>query len=554
MNKINLEVNSSYYAGTVVEVAPSRVILDLADQSEVNQGNGRGDLKVSVGTYLIIDCESYGLVGRAIQVQLNPKSSTLEATVELFSTILFDDNRIVSGVVNPARVGDKVATPPAHLIKRVITGESTLISNSQEEEGLKLKLATLRSSENIDIHVSPERLFGRHCAILGSTGGGKSWSLARIVEQVGQLRSKVILIDATGEYEELTGATVHVHFGKDTNINKFSERVSVPYHHLNEQDLFAIFRPSGQSQGPKLRAALRSLKLAQLASTVTVDGTILKVHKSKHEFEKNLRKYREAIEAPYAYFDIKLLPQQIENECVEQQRSVTEPDIWGSTSSIDLSNCMSMISRIQDMISSPYLEPVFKPGKYPSIFEKLHNFIRSEDARIFRINMRNLSFAFGTRKVIANAIGRHLFELAQLGCFAKKPIVTVIDEAHQFLTHEGSIEDDLNMDTFGLLAKEGRKYSITLCIATQRPRDIPESVLSQMGTLLVHRLINDNDRGIIERASGEIDAGSLKLIPSLAPGEAILAGVDFPLPLYIRMTPPECRPHSAGADYQRFWS
>ncbi|MCB0321767.1 MAG: ATP-binding protein, partial [Bdellovibrionales bacterium] len=129
----------------------------------------------------------------------------------------------------------------------------------------------------------------------------------------------------------------------------------------------------------------------------------------------------------------------------------------------------------------------------------------------------------------------------------------VIDEAHQFLRHSEQAEEGVAMDTFGLIAKEGRKYAVTLCIATQRPRDIPEDILSQMGTLLVHRLINDNDRTIIERASGEVDESSLRLIPSLSPGEAILTGVDFPLPLHVRIHAPACTPRSSGADYQSFW-
>ena len=75
-----------------------------------------------------------------------------------------------------------------------------------------------------------------------------------------------------------------------------------------------------------------------------------------------------------------------------------------------------------------------------------------------------------------------------------------------------------------------------------------------MGTLIVHRLINDSDRAVIERASSEVDESSLRFIPSLGPGEAIISGVDFPLPLKVRIEPPEAKPASAGANYQKFWS
>ena len=110
------------------------------------------------------------------------------------------------------------------------------------------------------------------------------------------------------------------------------------------------------------------------------------------------------------------------------------------------------------------------------------------------------------------------------------------------------------LDAFDLIAKEGRKYGLTICIATQRPRDIPEGVLSQMGTLIVHRLINDRDREVVERASGEIDRSAAEFLPTLAPGQAVIIGVDFPIPLTVQMTAPSAPPDSRGPDFQRYWS
>jgi DNA helicase HerA-like ATPase len=145
-------------------------------------------------------------------------------------------------------------------------------------------------------------------------------------------------------------------------------------------------------------------------------------------------------------------------------------------------------------------------------------------------------------------------EAARTGAFKAHPLVVFIDEAHQFLNNSlpssGTI---FPLDSFALIAKEGRKYALTVALATQRPRDIPEDVLSQMGTLLIHRLINDNDRKIIERASGEMDSASAASIPILASGQGILVGVDFPVPLSIKMAPPGAPPDSSGADYQTFW-
>lgn len=77
---------------------------------------------------------------------------------------------------------------------------------------------------------------------------------------------------------------------------------------------------------------------------------------------------------------------------------------------------------------------------------------------------------------------------------------------------------------------KGRKYGLNICLATQRPRDISEGVLSQMGTLIVQRLTNEQDRQVVERACGEIDRAASAFLPNLCPGEAAIIGVDFPIP------------------------
>jgi len=77
--------------------------------------------------------------------------------------------------------------------------------------------------------------------------------------------------------------------------------------------------------------------------------------------------------------------------------------------------------------------------------------------------------------------------------------------------------------------------------------------LSQIGTLVVHRLTNDRDREVVERACGEIDRSASSFLPNLKPGEAAIIGADFPIPLTIQIFPPEAKPKSDGPDYQKNW-
>lgn len=129
-----------------------------------------------------------------------------------------------------------------------------------------------------------------------------------------------------------------------------------------------------------------------------------------------------------------------------------------------------------------------------------------------------------------------------------------IDEAHQFLNKKvGEDSNKFELDAFGNIAKEGRKYGLNTIIATQRPRDIPEDVLSQIGTLIVHRLTNQLDQDIVKKAVGAIDQRSALFLPVLGQGEALMLGVDFPFPMTVRMKKPLNVPNSKNANFSGSW-
>ena len=133
-------------------------------------------------------------------------------------------------------------------------------------------------------------------------------------------------------------------------------------------------------------------------------------------------------------------------------------------------------------------------------------------------------------------------------------LTVIVDEAHNFLGHTVGQEDGaVRLDAFELIAREGRKYGLNLCLATQRPRDLTEGVLSQIGTLVVHRLTNDKDREIVERACGEVDRSATAFLANLRQGEAAIIGVDFPIPLTVQVNRPTTPPASDGPNYQKSW-
>jgi DNA helicase HerA-like ATPase len=397
-------------------------------------------------------------------------------------------------------------------------------------------------------------LFGRHMAILGTTGGGKSYTLTRLVEEVAKHRSKTILFDPSGEFGAIESGALHVYFGNHPAPQPNMVEVVMPYFELTENDLFAVFKPSGEAQAPKMRQAIKSLKLAKLVPEIALDGYVVKANRTKQYYEAAYLEWINKVESQNADFDITKLVRQIQNECVLPNRSSVETTSWGDINQIENSLCVTLINRVQDIITSENLSPIFQPdGKRP-IFEVIETFLESNEHRVLVISMQYLSFEHNAREIVSNATGRCLMAMARAERFRELPVLVCIDEAHQFLKEKMESNSEYSMDSFALIAKEGRKYGLHICIATQRPRDLPESVLSQVGSLIVHRLINDKDRGIIERACGEANASALSSLPILTQGQAVLLGADFPVPLVVKVQMPIKKPNARSADFQSHWA
>jgi len=557
--------------GSISEVGPSsaKVNLPNAAYPEGQWLHGHRLGAGEVGEFVIVECRDVGIFGRIINVRLPERErlsvepelgSSREAhpvgTIQLLTTVLLKTGDVVGGISQYPRLGSKVYAAHPLLVKWV--AEATQ-RTEQHPTPLVLDLAYLPSANDTLVNITPERIFGRHCAILGATGGGKSWTLGRLIEQVAWHNAKVILFDAIGEFHTIDRGVLHVHIGAGPAQPASSTEVVVPYRELTEADLFALFKPSGQTQAPKLRAAMKSLKLAKcVGAPFAEDGVIVKSEKKKAPYEQEYTKHSQAIESPSADFDVAKLTRQISEECVYPSGfsgQAQDFSKWGKVNEADKSYCVTLIARIEDMLQEPELACVFQPVGKQSLTAMLDQFLADPGKQVLRVSLKYLPFAHNAREIVANAVGRHLLALARSGRFRTQPALVFLDEAHQFLDKAlGDENTRYPLDAFELIAKEGRKFSLNICIATQRPRDIPEGVLSQMGTLIVHRLINDRDREVVERASGDIDRSAAAFLPTLAPGQAVIIGVDFPIPLTIQVSAPDQKPDSRGPDYQKCWS
>lgn len=448
------------------------------------------------------------------------------------------------------RIGQHVFSAHPLLVKQVVEAGT-------DTEAKRINLATFPHARDTVVSLSPGQLLGRHCAVLGATGGGKSWTLALLVEEIARLGGKAILFDATGEFQTQFGPGItHVHLGGRKNNVKDPRRfLSFPYWELTESDLFVLLRPSPGVQAPKLKEAIRSLKIAQLEPGLAVNGLIRKANNPRKNFEAACVQHGLALKRPGTIFDIGQLSNQIWEECVWPSGfNAAQAGNWGGVSANEQSACSTLMSRVESELASPNLECLFAPTGLEPLPDVVEAFFADSTQRVLRISLEFLSFEHNAREVVVNAVGRYLLGLARQGRFLEMPVVTLIDEAHQFL--DKSVGDEFlktDLDAFGLIAKEGRKYSLTCVLATQRPRDIPEDVLSQMGMFIVHRLINERDRIVVEKACGDLDASAASFLPTLGQGEAMVVGVSSPMPLPVAINRPSHPPSSRSADYEGFW-
>jgi len=525
---------------------------------------GRGE----VGELLLIEGQQSISLGRLTEVSLPDRdrselsqdfngTNQLDAIgfVQLLGSINIEHLKVQAGISSYPRLGDRVFSAPSEFISalpELMNGGVTAESSSP----ITIELGEVTGETGSKIRVTPEKLFGRHCAILGSTGGGKSWTTAKIIEECARYKnSKVILIDATSEYRSLSiSYTEHFHLGSPIHRSEESKEVCIPPTDFIESDFIAMFDPAGKVQGPKLREAIKSLRLAKLNPHIFPEGYVPKVRQSKGNYRvaMNTNGSAQLVDDPSQPFDTSMLIKQIQEECCQPDYNGVGK--WGNEDGNAVSFCSSLFTRILGVLHSDSLKSVFRAkADTESLGGVFDNFFKG-DKKVLRLCLSDVSYQFYAREVLANVIGRKLLSLARNEHFRNKPVLAIVDEAHNFLGKRIGAEDhSTKLDSFEIIAKEGRKYGLNICLATQRPRDITEGVLSQMGTLLVHRLTNDRDREVVERACGEIDRSAASFLPNLKQGEVALVGVDFPIPMTIQIDKPMYPPKSDGPSFQKIW-
>jgi len=513
-----------------------------------------------VGSFVVIEGGKYGFLGRITELAL-PESERLSLNEKAFQTSDFHPTGKIEillsfDLYNPFDVKKGLTAYP-NIGAKVFVSSGELVQQYMSRFGVRsgelantIAIGSLVSSPETKVEVNLQSIFGRHCAVVGTTGGGKSYTVSKLIESLIATGNKAILIDATGEYRGSYDKIKSVDIGNGENIFHYSQ--------LTIDDMFFLLKPSPRTQTPKLMEAIRSLKMVKIAGEETQiehngeaipieDGLLKKNGKPKKPYDVFYYRNISAIENGMADFDFMKLAHQLSAECVYDNGTT-----WGGVALNDVSYCVSLISRVTNLANTPELNQIFgfqQDKTENDLIDVLNQFISIENIndKLLRLNLENVKYDFQVRETLVNAIGKFLLAKARSGSFKESPVVVFIDEAHQFLNKSIKDEyfDSKPLDAFDSIAKECRKYGLFLCLATQMPRDIPSGTLSQMGTFIVHRLINHNDKEAVSNACSTANKNTLDFLPILGEGEAILTGVDFSMPIIMKFDEPNIKPDSS---------
>jgi ABC-type dipeptide/oligopeptide/nickel transport system ATPase component len=582
--------NHTHFIGYINQVTPQFVKIHFPSSVLMKSFSFYGEqLKGGlVGNYVVIEGEQFGFLGKILELNL-PEKERLELSEKSFNTKefhptgkieillsfeIFNPSKVDNGLNSLPVIGAKVFICSSEFIKNYFKGFG--VKEEHKKGAPTIDFGHLTYDKSTLIELSQQALFGRHCAIVGTTGGGKSYTISKLIEGVTNNGTKTIVIDSTGEYNSFD----------DEDFSEESAKLSIDsffhYTNLAISDLFVLLRPSKQVQAPKLMEAIRSLKILRVieknidgdfinktdGNTYSIkideklrediiikDNTIIKSGNLMRPYNRVYNQFIEEIESIKSNFDIKSLSNQIVNECIYDV-DFDNKKKWGRRNENHLNNCVSLILRINNLVNNSKFDSLFGFSKQKSdkgeLIKKINSFI-DQDKKLLRINFEFVGFDYQAREILSNAIGKYLLEEARINRFKENPLIFFIDEAHQFLNKKVKDEyfESTDLNSIDSIAKECRKYGLFLCIATQMPRDIPNGTLSQMGTFISHRLINYQDKEAVANACSTASRDTLAFLPVLGAGEAILMGVDFPMPVILKVKKPIITPNSSTPLFKR---
>ncbi|ALT76298.1 ATP-binding protein [Paucibacter sp. KCTC 42545] len=425
----------------------------------------------------------------------------------------------------------------------------TLSSVSADGNALTLGKYTL--DEHAVAYLNGNKFFQRHAFIGGSTGSGKSWTTAKIIEQMAGLSTaNAIVFDLHGEYSPLVGDGIQ-HFKvagpADVEANRTIQDgvLYLPYWLLSYDALVSMFVERSDQNAPN-QAMIMSREINQAKRKYLEDGD-----------QKEILKHF-TVDSPVP-FDLDVLMGRLNDINVEMVPGASagkekQGDFFGKLA--------RMISRLENKISDRRLGFMFNGGGDVLDFSWLEKFttaVLGSSGENGKAGIKIINFSEVPSDVlplIVSLVARVTFSIQQwTPSELRHPIALLCDEAHLYMPQRNMAEsaDDISLDIFERIAKEGRKYGVSLVVISQRPSEVNKTMLSQCSNFVSMRLTNAEDQGVIKRLLPDSLGGFSDILPTLDTGEALVVGDASLLPSRIRIDEPKNKPNSGTVNFWDEW-
>lgn len=463
------------------------------------------------------------------------------------------------GVSQSPTTGDK-----AHL---VTINDLEIIYGGFDDDN-SIEVGNISISESLSAKIDLNKLVSRHCAILGSTGSGKSNSVAVLLNAIAKKSyksSRILVIDPHGEYNAVLKDKSTV-YRINANTSEGEKEFYVPFWALPFEELIRSFPGSLTDQNKdylrsKILAAkiqtVDVLKLAIEKEIITADSPIPfslnQLWFELDDFERKTFKKDRVTECLIKKGDPVSL---ISSEYTPAGIGSSEPFLNNSAKSL-----LGFLNGMRVKLKDSNYRFLFKPGDLtPDITGKTK---KDLDTLLFEwlgskkpVTILDLS---GVPTEIMTSISGALLKIIYDSLFwgqnlpiggKEQPLLIVLEEAHNYLK---AGEDSISSRAVQKIAKEGRKYGVGLVLVTQRPSELDETVLSQCGTIVALRMNNSKDRAHIKSAIQDELQTMVDLLPSLRTGEGIVSGEGVKIPSRVKFHKASNTPKSADPIVSLKW-
>lgn len=425
--------------------------------------------------------------------------------------------------------------------------------STKENYEIPLSIGKYSIDENAEAFLDGDKLFQRHAVIVGSTGSGKSWCVAKIIEQIAKLpMANSILFDIHGEY---SGANFkadgiqHFRIANPSDLGKKGNLANgvlmLPYWLLTYEEMLAMLLDRSDSNAPNQAMVFSRTVYTEKKNYLTSIGDTI--------FTNNL-----TIDSP--------IPYKLDAVLDELKRLDTER-VAGSTSAGkngDFNGKLSrFIQRLEAKKDDKRLGFLFQISEDELQLDWLNDFcsalMHGSELNGKKSGVKIIDFSEVPSDVLPLVIGlvaRIIFTVQQWTTKENQhPICLLCDEAHLYIperTNQDSASE-LGLKSFERIAKEGRKYGVSLTVISQRPAEVNRTVLSQCNNFISLRLANAEDQAVIKRLLPDNLIGLTEVLPILDIGEALIVGDASLLPTRVLISEPTIKPDSATIKFWKEW-